>query len=232
MGTVLLTHESESWGRFAWKQDSIAAELPRRNGEVPAKRGIGRSRRTAAHDDTFRGPPPPQAVPLPTAVGRHRMWTSPKSFPTAVASSARKTAQCAVFSEMGPRQARGEVPAKRGIGHSRRTAAHNDMFRGPPPPQAVPLSRDLPNARPMLTHWVPSRTDGPVLAEDLFRRFAPPSPKGKASPPDCSSGVRTHCGWGGREETLCRFHSLVCAIVGMGVLLTHNGGGQPQEENG
>ena len=44
--------------------------LPHRSGEVPAKRGIGHSRRTAAHDDMFRGPPPPQAVPLPTAVGR------------------------------------------------------------------------------------------------------------------------------------------------------------------
>ena len=81
-------------------------------------------------------------------------------------------------------------------------------------------------------HRKRSLSPGAVLTEDLFRRFAPPSPKGKASPPDCSSGVRTHCGWGGREETLCRFQSLVCAIVGMGVLLTHNGGGQPQEENG
>jgi len=45
-----------------------------------------------------RGPPPPQAVPLPTAVGRLLVRVKRfLSFPTAVASSARKGGPCQIF---------------------------------------------------------------------------------------------------------------------------------------
>ena len=70
-----------TWGLRGNKATRCPKASPSADGEVPAKRGIGRLRRTAAHDETTRGPLPPQAVPLPTAVGRHRMWTLPKNFP-------------------------------------------------------------------------------------------------------------------------------------------------------
>ena len=123
-------------GGFAWKQDSIAAELPHRSGiERPENSTVCCFQRDGAEAGPWR--------------------------------STREAGDRALLTNRSARR----------------------YVQRPPPPQAVPLSR------------VPSRTGGPVLAEDLFRRFAPPSPKGKASPPDGFSGARCHLRMG--EALVC-----------------------------